>query len=253
MGIYKGKVEELMHRFLRGLYGGGLDSVLDLLYTDIVWIRDDYEFFIIGAERVCRMTQMEENECGLMGEEYIVVYEGNENCIIAGKILIGSNSCGQDSEGLLYHVTAFWTGLNQKPLLRHIHLSRIGNRFLLPEVFSKKHKMVFQYEVKDRENNTYCLRDVDILYIESQKNYLIWHCRKYNLTIRGTMSYYQERMSPSFIRIHKSYLVNISYVVKINRCFLKMKNGDEIQIPVKKYRQVKERILERPDLVEKVW
>lgn len=47
-----------------------------------------------------------------------------------------------------------------------------------------------------------------------------------------------------FIRIHKSYLVNIRFVVDVGNYKVKLKNGDWLPVPREKFRAVKERYYE---------
>lgn len=60
----------------------------------------------------------------------------------------------------------------------------------------------------------------DIYYIKAAKDYVSLHTEKRNYTIHSTMKGIDEKMAkPNFIRVHRSYIVNIDKIDKIeNNC-----------------------------------
>ncbi len=63
----------------------------------------------------------------------------------------------------------------------------------------------------------------DLIYIESQGHYLFLHYNNKQIKIREKLDNFQKRLPAYFLRIHKSYLVNLNYIVRINKeaCTLK--------------------------------
>ena len=59
------------------------------------------------------------------------------------------------------------------------------------------------------------------------------------LSVRKELSEYNY-----FIRVHQSYIVNMMYVRKISSYHILLKNGVDIGVPKKRYREVKKAILE---------
>ena len=47
----------------------------------------------------------------------------------------------------------------------------------------------------------------------------------------------------NFCRVHKSYLVNLKYVEKIERYMLKLSTGDKVSISQPKYNNVREQFI----------
>lgn len=78
----------------------------------------------------------------------------------------------------------------------------------------------------------------EIYYLESLGNYVkIWGEQKYLLTPR-TLSSFEEQLSPdTFIRIHKSFILNKKFVHYIEGNTVRLKNGKELPIG-KSYKQV---------------
>lgn len=87
-----------------------------------------------------------------------------------------------------------------------------------------------------------------ILYLESDRHKLVFHVKgkkEQLLTSSGKLDDMQKRLEPyGFIRIHKSFLVNVEKIVLIKNYRVILENGEELPVPREKFRQVKERYLE---------
>ncbi|MBL7837325.1 MAG: LytTR family transcriptional regulator DNA-binding domain-containing protein [Bacteroidetes bacterium] len=76
----------------------------------------------------------------------------------------------------------------------------------------------------------------DILYIESYDDYVKIHTTEKTYLKKKTMTYYENTLqNKGFIRIHRSYLVNINYAKSIvnapNESYsLELKNGEQLQV-----------------------
>ncbi|MDL2288653.1 LytTR family DNA-binding domain-containing protein [Oscillospiraceae bacterium OttesenSCG-928-F05] len=71
----------------------------------------------------------------------------------------------------------------------------------------------------------------DIVYMESSLHTLTVHLRRETFTLRGRLREYEERLSSKgFYRIHKSYLVNLTYVQLEQRRSVRM--GDTTVLPI---------------------
>ena len=72
------------------------------------------------------------------------------------------------------------------------------------------------------------VRCKDILYFESKKNYIIVTCSSPELApkdFRDTIAHYIETLPPIFVQSHRSFIVNISHITKINGNIMQMRNG----------------------------
>ncbi len=85
----------------------------------------------------------------------------------------------------------------------------------------------------------------DIIYIETEKRYCKIHTKDRYFLQSESMNYYEERLKENrFFRIHKSYLVNLDYVLEMvpgynNGYSLKMKYFEKERLPIGRT-QVKE-------------
>lgn len=72
-------------------------------------------------------------------------------------------------------------------------------------------------------NGVYLVNTANIDWIEADRRYVILHSGKKTFTLREGITSFSERLNPSqFVRIHKSYIVNIDRVAK----FLPLFHGE---------------------------
>lgn len=87
----------------------------------------------------------------------------------------------------------------------------------------------------------------NILYVESDKHVLTFHVEgkeEQSLTQKGRLDEIQKELQPyGFIRIHKSFLVNMEHILLVKNYKVILKNKDELPVPREKFRQVKEEYL----------
>ena len=100
-----------------------------------------------------------------------------------------------------------------------------------------------EFCLTDVAEHTYCLREADILYLESGHNRIYWHMGKKIIEVTGYLQNTEKALPDNFIRIHKSFIVNVLHVERIMRCCLELSNGEILQIPVKKYTEVRKKII----------
>lgn len=81
------------------------------------------------------------------------------------------------------------------------------------------------------------LRISDIIYIESQKNYFMIHCKHDTFKCRGTISKIEQLVKDyDFCRIHAAYLVNFTNLSRQNNeNTILMTNGDILPISQRRY------------------
>lgn len=94
-------------------------------------------------------------------------------------------------------------------------------------------------------NNIHVIRLGDVNYIESEDDYVMIHTSNGRHLKHQTMKFYEENLNKSvFIRIHRSYIVNISQINKIEK-FGKdtyqviLKNGTGLKVSRSRYQDLK--------------
>jgi len=83
----------------------------------------------------------------------------------------------------------------------------------------------------------------EIHYLESLGNYVkVWEGQKFLLTPRTLSSFESQLPADTFIRIHKSYILNKKYVHYIEGNIIRLKNGKELPLG-KNYRHAVKQLL----------
>lgn len=84
----------------------------------------------------------------------------------------------------------------------------------------------------------------DIVFIEGQGNYTLFHTQheKPILTSKS-LSFYTEKLSSQFLRVHKSYFVNFLYIKAFDGEFVYLTDGQRIPVSRRRRREVKTQIL----------
>jgi len=86
----------------------------------------------------------------------------------------------------------------------------------------------------------------EIIYIESEDDYVMVHSFKGKHLQHQTMNYYEEHLDKSdFVRIHRSYIVNIQQIDKIEKFGKEtyqvvLKNGFNLKVSRSRYQELKQ-------------
>lgn len=76
------------------------------------------------------------------------------------------------------------------------------------------------------------IKPEDLLYVEALKDYVIINTREEQYTIHSTMKDLEAKLSaPQFMRVHRSYIVNLDSIISIKNADLTLEGGDK-EIPV---------------------
>ncbi len=75
----------------------------------------------------------------------------------------------------------------------------------------------------------------DIYYMESQNHKIAVHMKDGIFEYYAKMSDLEEELQGQFCRVHKGYLVNLSYVDEYNKTEVTLTNGEKLLISKYKY------------------
>lgn len=90
--------------------------------------------------------------------------------------------------------------------------------------------------VVEYKNETYHLEEDDILFIEVYGHKLIYHLLDEAITAIDSLKNIESRLSKtSFVRIHRSYLINLKKVKTFNKSEVVMQNNE--RVPISKYKE----------------
>ncbi len=84
----------------------------------------------------------------------------------------------------------------------------------------------------------------DIVYVESYRHRIVFHTEDETYSIYKPLGEIEGILSPSgFVRIHKSYIVNLRHVKSVNNYILTLDDGMNFIIPRGRYKKVKESLI----------
>ncbi|GAA0865704.1 LytTR family DNA-binding domain-containing protein [Paraclostridium tenue] len=116
----------------------------------------------------------------------------------------------------------------------------------------KKHVLTCIKEIENKNNyiliknksNTYKIQSNEIKYIEVQKKNMLIHTINKTFDVRYSLEKIEKDLKlGKFVRCHKSFLINLSYVenIKLNTAILE--SGEEVPVSRYRYKDVKEKFL----------
>lgn len=140
------------------------------------------------------------------------------------KIIFITNFLQYATEG--YKVNAYRYLL--KPISYQVFVKEIDS--VLEEI-DKSCKEIF---IKSK-NKSYKMKLNDLIFIESYGHYIIYHMKEEKISVRSSLKLLNKELSDYyFFQVHKSYIINLSYVSSYNYQSVTMETGESI--PISKYR-----------------
>ncbi len=147
--------------------------------------------------------------------------------IVHGNFFIRDEECNKAGHGFPYEITIIMRG-------------GIAERIIL---YGNRDEPILCM-VRSDEDHLYMLRESEILYIESNHNNLIWHCRDGEVKGRGTLKRLENFLPKNFFRLQRGYIVNFNHIKSLEQRELVIDNGDLLLIPVRSYYEIKRHIQE---------
>lgn len=93
------------------------------------------------------------------------------------------------------------------------------------------------------KNKILRIRYDEIKYIESYSRKIIIHEIRRNTELLMKLDDFEKELPPYFLRIHKSYLVNMNMIRSINNNLIELFSGEVIPVAKAKYPEIKKSIL----------
>lgn len=116
-----------------------------------------------------------------------------------------------------------------KPVTYYVFVDKINKAIRFSQMNVEKEIMI------DTGDTIMKLRISRILYIEKDKNYLVYNTKQEKFRVRGTMSEVEKLMSKEgFSKCISGCLVNLKYVTKVSKDTVWI---DEIQFPISRQRR----------------
>lgn len=104
--------------------------------------------------------------------------------------------------------------------------------------YAKENKIQF----KGKGNTYFYLSESEIIYITNADHYATIHTANDDYICANSLTNIASELPSHFVRCHVSAMVNSKYVKSIQRFLITLENGVTINIPEKKYTQVRDKI-----------
>lgn len=164
----------------------------------------------------------------IVHDDYQMMYGSEKVAVIAGRYsTIQKEETGQVLKEWFYITLVLEVTLNGLKI-PHIHISNGDEERV--------------YHLKDSMERQFRIHESEVLYLEAGHNYVVWHCDTVRVEVRGSLKDAEQAVSEEFVRIHRSFIVNKNHIRRIGRCYVVLDNDEILQIPVKKYCEVKEKL-----------
>ena len=109
---------------------------------------------------------------------------------------------------------------------------------LVNQKIKENRKRSQRIRFKDVANGDYYVNLNGVLYIEAQHRKCQVKCLKRSFEIKEMISDVEKELPENFLRIHRSYIVNMDYVIDCHRYQVNMVKDVQLPIPVKRYAEV---------------
>lgn len=138
------------------------------------------------------------------------------------------------------HVSNEWTELAEDevfPMQISSQTYHYVQKLLQERGQTQSHRIVIKVE-----NATYAFDPDRVLYVEAADKACTIHMMNRTMVIRQPIAVLEAQFPKQFCRIHRSYLVNCRFIVKVERYAVTLVNSTALPIPAKRYMEVREKI-----------
>lgn len=264
----KKKEQELVcltEQCLKRYWEKDCEVMLSYCTDDILWTGAEQKEYIMGIEAVRKnFTELMNviQPCIISNGEFIVVQNTGNACTVSGRYLVETLPEADYFLQAELRCTFVWERINDEPRIRHMHVSnpigemkivegsrfvnemgRMAKKYMDEKIHTINRKKIV---VEGINGKVFFINESQILYVEAKlRNCDIF--MQNGEVIHGKMSFadFEKSLDEYFVKVHRSYIVNIQHVTVIRFCELVMSNGRVIPVPQKKYAKVREELMRR--------
>ena len=265
----KGALDEIIkltQKCITEFWNKNSGPMTEYMAWDVLWIGAQRNQFITGREEAKKDVERVVSEmisCTLSCQEFFAVSNRGSCCTIAGRYIATTNEGAPLRAQQRF--TFVWEmakdKVERRPEIKLIHISnpigelradkdesfvnKIGemtSKYLRDKIeYIKKDKQLYFY---DKKNNVRFISAFEIEYAESNKRTVIIHTTENIFEVKIKWSDFLKMTEGMLVQTHRNYAVNPMYISAINKTSIVMLKGDVIPVPVKKAKEVYEKIRE---------
>ncbi len=257
-------VVDMSRRVIRNFYALDKEPLAADLSESFMWIGTNDKHW---SENLDEFSCAVKNLCGispvtLSDEEYHLLFHERNIWILYGRHKV-TFTADRDVVHVHMRFTFVWKRYNDELKLLHLHASRSGDvparQGLDREKSGDKDSPLMQHfekilslpsssrrlVFKDLNGVHRYLLPGEVVYLEADLQRTTVHTKTESFSIHGLISEIEKSMPDDFYRIHKSYLLNTSYVESIFRYKVKLQDGSLLPIGRDRYMSFKKYLSEK--------
>lgn len=242
---------------MRNHYDRNMDEVFQYMTKDVVWIGPlDFQW-ANSAEQMKEILIPEYGlRCIMTDEEYALAAKNKDMWVTYGRYTVSTNDKANIFVQLKCRFTFVWKKIENSLKIVHLHVSQSYDYPRGRKTTYKQGQNPFEYvahiientsneeklSFRDIQGRLHYLRESEIIYVVAD-NLCCKICHvNGEFTVRIKISQLEQRLSKNFIKIHRSYLVNINAIQEMERFRLKVYNNIWLPIPARKYPEIREKL-----------
>ncbi|MDD3401974.1 MAG: LytTR family transcriptional regulator [Hespellia sp.] len=257
--------EELIRRTMenvRSFYYRDKGYTTAPMSDDFMWIGSNDFQWCEGLEEFLRVTENEYQEPSVMlsDEEYHLLFHEHNVWVVYGRYK--ATAALSDGSVIYAHVrgTYVWRRMDGELRLVHVHGSHAQdiplNQIPLPQDRLTEHSPFFNYMkrmdamnsdvdklvFRGRDGMFRYPRSTEVLYLKAANQNCTVCTSTGDFEAVGLLAEYFKKMPAEFLRIHKSYAVNITHIASFCRYKVVLTNGQELPVSRARYMELKNRL-----------
>lgn len=246
------------------------EYVLDYCDDNVVWVGSIQSQFMEGKDAVTQDFQNSMRElkpCHLLGQEFIIAQNTGNACTIVGRYLTTTDDEVEYFLQVQQRCTFVWEQTGDGLKIKHIHISnpmgelkvaegklfvnelgKMAGEYLMNHIRTMQEKK--QIIVTDKNDIIHFLVLSEVVYVDANGRDCIIHTvQGEHINARMSITNFLAAAGENFISVHRSYVVNKTYISNIKKYEIIMLDGSRIPIPIKKYKEVREILTGLHDIV----
>lgn len=241
------------------------EFVINYFDKDIVWIGSVQSQFIEGYDEVVkdfRNIMKELKPCHISCQQFMVAQNSANACTITGRYFTTTD----DEVGYFFQVqqrcTFVWELIRGEPKIKHCHISNPMGELKLAKgekfanalgKMSKKYWIYRFNEAQDKKrivvtddnDVVHFLLFSEIMFVNAKGRNSIIHTTSNTLIFsRMSITEFMNKAEEHFSIIHRSYAINNVYISHIKPYQVVMKDGTQIPIPKRRYKEIRDKLID---------
>ncbi len=170
------------------------------------------------------------------------VFETDDTCtiLVLGNVLDPSRGTSG------FRCTFVWRVRPDAPGLVHMHFSlplaspEAPTDTFTPDMQPQDAPLI----LRDTDGRSHVVYRSEVLYLESRHQYTIVHMPGRQIRVRAALSELLQSFPEYFVRVHRSYAINVLRIDQVARQEIRLDDGTQIPVPERRSKQVREEVLD---------